>query len=366
MSQPTGKMPSGKKALNKKALNKKAKDTPPSPASSFNPSASALPPAAAPSLKTRNSHTPAAMLIDGPDDRLFGGKTLGVDTDITMTMVVYRPTDTNPWKGFSVEFPFGATNEESGFGMSHKIDRQGSYQPIPTTALRLSVEFPRDLAYFEFEPIDDGRRELIAKPVGEMSVVKVYLKEGAEVDVEGFGLPFANPGHPAEAWLEYPDIAPVVGTKTLLSILLQRQFTFIVSLSVGDTKAQLLVDLPEPFSYPFGTEHSWDIERYPKQVHGNKVPSYRVWLSLGSFTNESKGKQFLAGWSYDDDNSHLAAVTQSQVQDVFWLHEASVAIKEHLLPAYFVKKPSASGQARRYYAIIRLTFDFKGRYDAAW
>lgn len=74
----------------------------------------------------------------------------------------------------------------------------------------------------------------------------------------------------------------------------------------------------------------------------------------------------MAGWSYDDDNSHIAAVTQSQVQDVFWLHEASVAIKEHLPPAYFVKKPSAFGQTRRYYAIIRLTFDFKGRYDAAW
>lgn len=165
------------------------------------------------------------------------------------------------------------------------VDRQGSYQPIPTTALRLNVKFPRDLAYFDFEPIDGSRRELIAKPAGDMSVVKVCLKEGAEVDVKGFGLPFANPGHPAEAWLEYPELAPVVGTKTLLSILLQRQFTFIVSLSVGDTKARLMVDLPGPFSYLFGTEHSWDIERYPKQVHENKVPIHRVWLSFRLFTN---------------------------------------------------------------------------------
>lgn len=126
MSQPTGKMPSGKKAL-----NKKAKKTAPSPASSSAPSASALPPAAASSPKMRNTYTPAAMLIDGLDDHLFGGKTLGVDSDIAMTMVVNQSSDTNPWKGFSVEFPFGASNEDDGFGMSHKSKLIVPLHPFP-------------------------------------------------------------------------------------------------------------------------------------------------------------------------------------------------------------------------------------------
>jgi hypothetical protein len=65
--------------------------------------------------------------------------------------------------------------------------------------------------------------------------------------------------------------------------------------------------------------------------------------------------------SYDDDNSHVAVVTQSVVQDILWLHQAAQAISGIRVPAYFVKRDT-----RRYFAIVTPTKAFMDEYDAAW
>jgi hypothetical protein len=55
------------------------------------------------------------------------------------------------------------------------------------------------------------------------------------------------------------------------------------------------------------------------------------------------------------------------VQDVFWLHQAAEEIRETRFSAYFVPlDPVPHNEARRLYAIMPLTREFRERYDAAW
>lgn len=84
------------------------------------------------------------------------------------------------------------------------------------------------------------------------------------------------------------------------------------------------------------------------------------------FTNLSKGHQFHAAWSFDDNNSHIAAVTQAQVQDIFWLHEAVTDIKKVMMRAYFVESDPSRSKGTKEYAIVRMPEDFLASHDTAW
>lgn len=77
---------------------------------------------------------------------------------------------------------------------------------------------------------------------------------------------------PVHEWLRLPATSPVIGNMTFLDILKQNRFTFLVQ-----HRYDVLSDrwnpqrLSRPFSYPYGTEYSWDLGRYGKQIYQNRV-----------------------------------------------------------------------------------------------
>ncbi len=108
--------------------------------------------------------------------------------------------------------------------------------------------------------------------------IDTILKDDAQVTVVGFGLPFAHHGHISEAWLD--SSAPLAGNVTLLDLLRQRSFSFIVD--EYDKVMNAVWDestLGPVFVYPYGNDHEWDFDRYEKLLPANKV-SQRVSLIL--------------------------------------------------------------------------------------
>jgi hypothetical protein len=72
---------------------------------------------------------------------------------------------------------------------------------------------------------------------------------------------------------------------------------------------------------------------------------------------------------YDNDNSHLAVITQANVQDVLWLNTAAGDIARIRFPAYFIQlNPDldTSIQGTRFYAVVSLTEYFRKLHNEAW
>jgi hypothetical protein len=107
----------------------------------------------------------------------------------------------------------------------------------------------------------------------KLTRVRIELLEGGEFTVEGFGLPFAHPGHPSDAWINQN--APIIGGVDLLSLLRRRTITFLVSKPLGSVQFGK-VSLPEPFRYPFDypfahAEKTFFIDDFRDMVETNKV-----------------------------------------------------------------------------------------------
>lgn len=82
---------------------------------------------------------------------------------------------------------------------------------------------------------------------------------------------------------------------------------------------------------------------------------------------ETKGKQFPPAVTFDNDNEHVAALTQSRVQDIMWVHKAVLEIAEIPLQVYFV--PARDGpvdECKLFYAIVPLGKAFLEKYEEAW
>ncbi|KAM0436629.1 hypothetical protein ACHAPT_002337 [Fusarium lateritium] len=228
--------------------------------------------------------------------------------------------DADPSMGFTLEFPLGQANEEEGF-----VDLSNNL-PVPADMLKIEVKFPREGFFRSVEPVSDTLRGRFTT-ARELSLVKVSLRDATLTKVHGFGMPFKNRGHPFEGLLNEGGV--IAGKYTLLDIPRQEKFH----------------QLSPPFVYPYGDIHSWDVSRYVKML------------------DETRGHQFAPAWYYHDDNAHLAAMTQSQVQDVMWLDIAAGEIASKRFLAYFVE--SAQGDTSRSYVIIALSKRFKDEYESA-
>ncbi|PNP55868.1 hypothetical protein THARTR1_04088 [Trichoderma harzianum] len=182
-----------------------------------------------------------------------------------------------------------------------------------------------------------------------MCRLDVYLKEGTFVTVKGYGNPFNHPDHPSDGWINYNK--PVVGDDlTLIDILKRREFSFIVATPHRVLEKYWSQELPGPFRYPYGEDHSWSLERYEEQLL-----KYR-------------GPQFTAALTFDDDNEHLAAMTQSQVQDIMWLYKGIQQVAETKLRTYFVnvEENSLINLIDEFYAIVPLGDNFIHRFRDIW
>ena len=227
-------------------------------------------------------------------------------------------------------------------------DRNGI--PAQEDFHRLTVKFPRCGLQTFVEPVEGELRDRFPNAKKGLSLVQVFLRDDAQVTVEGFGIPFANPSHTAEGWINKNEPLGNVADRpfTLLDVLKQRSFFFVVSSpSAIIEKFWAHAELPSPFSYPYGTDHTWDVDRYQAQLA------------------QIRGPQFEPTCSFDDDNAHLTALTQSQVQDVMWLDRAATEIRATKFPVYFVDTGDRD-EGKYYFAIVPLTKEFRDRHDAAW
>lgn len=255
-----------------------------------------------------------------------------------MTFGAFNYLGTDPWLGFTISFPRGAPidTEDDGFGVCYEFDRANSkFQAMLSTELTVSVMFPRGQYLLQAEDVDEDLKAQLPEAVRTAkgaSFIKVELGEGANVMIRGFGLPFSNPGHPSEQWLLKG--APIVGNIRLEDIFKLRAYHVLVPLLASSVMSKFAADKVGPaVSYPYGEEHTWDLERYDAML-----PNCR-------------GQKFEPAPYFNSDDKHVAVVTQSEVQDIWWLYKVAEKVKDTALPTYLV--PLRADVPRYYYAIMR-------------
>ncbi|KAL6824147.1 WD40-repeat-containing domain protein [Trichoderma camerunense] len=250
-------------------------------------------------------HSGCALIID---DGFLGGEELGLPTDIRSRLMVQYVLGHPAWLTFTIEFPRASEGEEEGFGTFYFIIPRRYQKPMPSSYHRIQVKFPLGKLVHAVKPIEPALVKSLPERGSKFSVFEIDVKDGSDPVVIDFGLPFDNPGHPSDGWIN--NSQPIAGNHTLLDVLSQRTFRFVV-----DSPSE---DIPKSFVLEF-----------------------------------------------KDDNDHLTAMTQSQVQDFVWLHAAADGIYKIKLRASFVSTSgSPSSYIDDFYVVVQLK-EFPSRYDAA-
>ncbi|KAL6824312.1 hypothetical protein J3E69DRAFT_366817 [Trichoderma sp. SZMC 28015] len=196
------------------------------------------------------------------------------------TFCSFKGRDMDPWVGFILGLPFGKEqigNEQKGFGVCHAFARG-----VGGGAASKSV--------FDLFPNAKGREK-------GLTVIRVSLADETCVTVSGFGMSFANAD--------------------------DAQIYVVVRLAPHVASKRFSVDkLPPPIVYPYGTDQEWNVFKFKNLIKANG------------------GHQFETADSQTDDNHHMTAVNQSNVQDVMWLDDAAIEIAVTKFPAYFVRRSS--------------------------
>ncbi|CAG9936851.1 unnamed protein product [Clonostachys rosea f. rosea IK726] len=183
-----------------------------------------------------------------------------------------------------------------------------------------------------------------------MTAAQITLQGGHSVTVDGYANPFSNPGHPCDGWLNRD--LPIEQGITLHELFKLRQFHIVVLSDPLDAKECFGRQLPKAFSYPYGNNHSWQPNTY-------KHDSYGIKRSL----------PFARALNFEDDDSRLAVLTQSVVQDTLWLALAAAKIFATKFSAYFVpgkKRSETDTTYDTYYAVIQLKEEFRHQYKKEW
>lgn len=169
--------------------------------------------------------------------------------------------------------------------------------------------------------------------------------------VEGFGLPFSNPGDETERWLH--DDKPIVGDVTLSGILAQENFEFITVLAKPDMlRSRLsLQELGPAFQYPHGDHQNWD-ESMERGVAG-----------------EIFGPAFPPVFALPDIQPTVAVIAQSVFQDYWWQQDSADAIELVEFSAYMVPVKEDSPRPdlpRVYYMAVHVPDGYQLGHEDAW
>lgn len=216
------------------------------------------------------------------------------------------------------------------------------------------VKFPRD-PDATFSIVEEASPDVVSRfpsAAGRrLSVLKVHLKDGANVTVGGFGTPFANHGDDSaevDGWVN--ENQAIVDGLTLLDVLRQRAFTFVVAYSNQQLESQWNSELPPPVDYPYGHNHNWG-------------EASAMALSPALRAKE----QFKAAYAYESLNAYVAVLTQAIAQDVMWLDKAAAQIEAMFFRAYFVSlDETPADKGTRFYVVMPLTKEFRESIESPW
>ncbi|KAM7187998.1 hypothetical protein V8F20_010733 [Naviculisporaceae sp. PSN 640] len=288
----------------------------------------------------------APVSIGGP---YIGGKKLGTNSDVTVTLTVSRRNHENGWIGIVLGFPLGKDNENDGFGVRYKPEPEvpEKANTCVTFSHDIKIKFPRGQYKVNISDIAGSNQlDQILRDHPRLCCATVTL--AAPIQVEGFGLPFANPGHPSHKWVN--EDVPIVGEISLSKILQQREFVLLVSLPDKVLRRRLEFELGEPFAYPYGNLYldDWNPAGYQKCIE--------------AAPGDPKGQSFMPRFSFENDNEMLTAMTQGAFQEAFFLDQTVEGIADIKLPGYFVRK----SDSRSAYVVIARPENFVQQYEPQW
>lgn len=141
----------------------------------------------------------------------------------------------------------------------------------------ITVKFPRGgyLCSFEEAPTSVIERFISSPKVQRgLTIMRVRLRDGAQVTIVGFGMPFANADDTeVEGWVN--ESRPIVENYTLMDILSQRNFTIILTGRPEEATRDFAEEsLPPPFVFPYGSEQGWNEDLFKELIRNNKGSSF--------------------------------------------------------------------------------------------
>jgi hypothetical protein len=226
------------------------------------------------------------------------------------------------------------------------INLDGRTRVTQSNTYKITVQIPQESAAWT-EELTPDLMDLIPETGKRMCRLEVHLPPGAHSSVKGYGMPFSHSGEQIGDFLTQN--APHDCGLTLVEILQQRNFTFLVAAPSEAMQNNWNQPLPPPPRYPYGEEHHWSVDRYE------------------DILPENKGSRFTPAWSFDNDNEHLAALSHSQAQDIMWIYNAAQEMSQQRFRAYFVQSGDEDLQtARDLLTIVPLGRDFLTRHEQAW
>lgn len=214
--------------------------------------------------------------------------------------------------------------------------------------LVLRIRFRSEGLNISAQAIEDnipGRNNPLPAALSSQEALTLVEIEHSGLSVYNFGMPFYNPGHASEDWLFRNE--PIVGDVTLMQILKQQTFRFVVPAAVDTIRRRLDPDnIPQTTVFPYGTVHNFDLDRY-----ASDAPTWA-------------GDHYPPSLLFRNDNDHVAVVSQSVVQDFWWLHLAREAIAQNVMPVYFVPREQESDHI--YYVVVPVPAFIKSAHEDAW
>ncbi|KAI6778968.1 helicase MAGATAMA-like protein [Emericellopsis cladophorae] len=266
---------------------------------------------------------------------------------ITAEFVYYANPAHSHWRGFTLTLPRGASNVEDGFGTFRSFDpqqRKASVSQELSLHVRLPMHKTKAQAW-EWPPED--REEY--RP-GPWLRIHLQVDEDAEVEVDDWGMPYENKGHPCGDWING---AASVGGIRLIDFFKGRDFFFSVrgpkTPHIYLEKFNLSTKLAKGQELPYGDDHAWNPRLY-----------------RGPMSEDIRGDQFELCMRFDDTNALLATISQSVVQDQFWVAEEAMKIFKTKLPAYFLPKGKEEPECSSFFMIVKLNKSFRITFADAW
>lgn len=211
----------------------------------------------------------------------------------------------------------------------------------------LLVRFPFGGFELEIEELaEDLRCEYGTKTGRSLSVLRVFLTDPSnlKVKVDGFGMPFSNPEHASDDWVNRH--MPILSGFTIADILALEEFRFVVSEPSKSLSGKMDLNLlAPPFRHKYGSNFHWDEAGYEALLKSNL------------------GQKFQRLWKFDNIEACLTVLTQSQVQDVMWLEWAAAEMVKFTFPAYFIDNPK---RKQDYFVVVRLKNNFTDTFNSPW